>query len=347
MKPNKIKLLVSTLLILVPYTVLFLLWDMLASDTVFKWMRSIVLLPAGIIFLCLHLACVLISCYTNRHNDQHSVIMRMTYWIIPFLALYVLLLNVFILYGNTIDVKTISLLIFGVFMLVMGNYMPKCKQNSTIGFKTHWALANEENWNATHRMGGRAMVAAGVLTLIASLLPLIPSLIAFLAAILGFTLFTVLYSYFFYKKQLADGRASKADFSPKSKKANVAHIALIAVILIGVGIFVNVGSVNVALGEESFTVSATLASPLTVSYDDIDSISYHAEGIGGTRLFGFASLRLLHGTFTNDELGQYTRYSYAGGSALLLKIGDETLVLGLENDAATEELYHALIEKMK
>lgn len=42
-------------------------------------------------------------------------------------------------------------------------YMPKLKQNYTIGIRVLCTLNNEENWNMTHRMAGKVYVVAGVI----------------------------------------------------------------------------------------------------------------------------------------------------------------------------------------
>ena len=42
----------------------------------------------------------------------------------------------------------------GVLFVVLGNYMPRIKQNYTFGCRTPWALSDEHNWNRTQRMGG-------------------------------------------------------------------------------------------------------------------------------------------------------------------------------------------------
>ena len=43
--------------------------------------------------------------------------------------------------------------------MVIGNYLPKVKQNNTIGIRVVWTLQDEENWNATHRFSGKIWVA--------------------------------------------------------------------------------------------------------------------------------------------------------------------------------------------
>ena len=45
----------------------------------------------------------------------------------------------------------IALIYYGTSLLfiVIGNYLPKIKQNNTIGIRIVWTLQDEENWNAT------------------------------------------------------------------------------------------------------------------------------------------------------------------------------------------------------
>ena len=50
----------------------------------------------------------------------------------------------------------------GVLFMIIGNYLPKCKQNYTMGIKLPWTLDDEENWNRTHRFAGFLWVAGGV-----------------------------------------------------------------------------------------------------------------------------------------------------------------------------------------
>ena len=66
-----------------------------------------------------------------------------------------------------------SELIMGALFIVLGNYLPKARQNYTIGIRIPWTLANEENWNRTHRLAGFLWVAGGIITLIAALTGLI------------------------------------------------------------------------------------------------------------------------------------------------------------------------------
>ncbi len=56
--------------------------------------------------------------------------------------------------GNHTQIDVVVRVLMGILFVLFGNYMPKCKWNSTIGIKVVWALRNEENWNKTHRFAG-------------------------------------------------------------------------------------------------------------------------------------------------------------------------------------------------
>lgn len=50
----------------------------------------------------------------------------------------------------------------GALFIGMGNYLPRVKQNYTLGVKTPWALADPENWRRTQRFGGACFMVLGV-----------------------------------------------------------------------------------------------------------------------------------------------------------------------------------------
>ncbi len=58
----------------------------------------------------------------------------------------------------------------GLLFMVIGNYLPKVKQNNTIGIRVIWTLQDEENWNATHRFSGKLWMASGILCMLCGLL---------------------------------------------------------------------------------------------------------------------------------------------------------------------------------
>ena len=71
-----------------------------------------------------------------------------------------------IMYWLTALVPFIISVCFALMFVAAGNYLPKCRQNYTMGIKLPWTLADEDNWNRTHRMAGYVWTAGGILMLI-------------------------------------------------------------------------------------------------------------------------------------------------------------------------------------
>ncbi len=83
-------------------------------------------------------------------------------WIIVILANVLQFLTVTNAYQSFNHAKLIFIVI-GILFIVMGNYLPKCKYNYTVGIKLPWTLASEENWQKTHRIAGFTWVLGGIL----------------------------------------------------------------------------------------------------------------------------------------------------------------------------------------
>lgn len=86
-------------------------------------------------------------------------------------------LNVGIVYGAQPGVQSVNqpvYIVLGIFFMYMGNLMNSIKPNYFVGIRLPWTLESEENWRATHRLGGRVFLAGGaVLILSALLLPIV------------------------------------------------------------------------------------------------------------------------------------------------------------------------------
>ena len=82
--------------------------------------------------------------------------------------------------GMKLDPKLFVMPLCGVIFMIIGNYLPKCSQNVTMGIKISWTLKNEENWYATHRFAGKVWMIGGFVMMCAMFLPTPLSLIIFL-----------------------------------------------------------------------------------------------------------------------------------------------------------------------
>ena len=59
---------------------------------------------------------------------------------------------------------------FGIVLIVIGNLCAKLPPNRLAGVRTPWALADDENWDKTQRLGGWCLVIAGFVIINAALL---------------------------------------------------------------------------------------------------------------------------------------------------------------------------------
>jgi uncharacterized membrane protein len=128
-----------------------------------------------------------------------------TYWtiitvIIAFMAVtHVVILGISL--GWPIDVPTFVLLGVGAMFVIMGNLMPRVKSNWMLGIRTPWTLDSENVWRETHRLGGRTMVVAGIITMVAAFLPdAIRPWIAFGALLFG-AMIPAVYSYILWRRE--------------------------------------------------------------------------------------------------------------------------------------------------
>lgn len=89
-------------------------------------------------------------------------------------------MNLFMLYTDFKQVENLSDItpdmyriicgFLGIFMIVVGNVMPKLRMNSLIGLRTTWSLKNETTWKKSQRFAGITFMLAGVVVLVICLL---------------------------------------------------------------------------------------------------------------------------------------------------------------------------------
>lgn len=118
------------------------------------------------------------------------------------LTLFLIALDIFYYYmilmnGSHIQIGICS--IIGLFIMILGNYMPKVPQNFFFGIRTSWTMKNETVWKKTHKVAGYLFVVFGLVVIIAGFMKEIGFII-----IMAFSIFILMilcvYSYFEYKK---------------------------------------------------------------------------------------------------------------------------------------------------
>ncbi|MCH5353982.1 MAG: SdpI family protein [Acutalibacter sp.] len=358
LKKNKWKLLLSSLVVLLPMAVGLILWDSLPTQMAFHWglngeadnwsnsIFPVVILP--LVLLVFHWVAVLVTLLDPKNKNQTKKAIGLIFWIVPLISL---LLGTFLYVGAfriEFNVGMLVPAVLGLTFIVIGNYMPKCKQNHTLGIKIKWTLENEENWNATHRFAGKVWVAGGLILLLCCFLPIDALPVVVLIAPAALVVPPVVYSYRYHRKQLKMGvEAVKTPETREGRKAKIAALCIVGVVLLLCSALLFTGNITMRYDDASFTVQATYWGDLTVEYNAVDSIEYLDEKMPGTRAMGFFSPKLQMGTYLNEEYGSYTRYTYTGCDAcVVLSVSGRTLVLNGADQESTQAIYQELSAKI-
>lgn len=357
LKENKGKLILSSILIMVPTILGFLMWDKLPDTMVSHFGLdgtadgySTKLFVITVPFLCLlagQWICLYFTGKDQGNKNQNRKVTGMLYWIMPIISIFIGGQLYSITLGYEINPANYMMPLIGILFIVIGNYMPKCKQNSTIGIKIPWTLKNEENWNMTHRLGGKVWVIGGFILLFTMFVPAPISTTLFFAGIFLLIIIPFVYSYRYYLKQKQEGTwvASTLVYDEKSNKSAAIISAVIIIASLILVVFVTfTGDIRYEFEDDSFKIEADYWSDVTVKYENIESISYRDNVRPGDRVGGFGSPRLGLGNFENREFGPYTRYCYEKcKECVVLEIGGKMLVINGEDEAATKVLYEKLL----
>ncbi len=281
------------------------------------------------------------------NQKQNPKPMKTVLWILPILSNVCCGIDYAFASGWNFSIAAVLMLFLGGMFAVIGNYLPKVKMNSTLGIKIPWAYTSAENWNATHRFGGRSWFLGGLAIMVGAFLPENWSFSVMLAGILVLTVLPVLYSYCYYRKQKARGDAL-IPFPPvMTGRGGKLSLIFLAVTLLIVGALMFTGDIDYHFEDDRFTAEADFYDDLELVYDVIESLEYREGNVPGTRIWGYGSFRLLLGNFQNEEFGSYTRYTYYDPqSTVVLTTMKKTYVFSGRNREETLALYQTLLERI-
>ena len=112
--------------------------------------------------------------------------------------LYLITYALEIITFNAINVVVVAM---GVLFIIIGNMLPKVKQNFFMGIRTPWALADEQVWYATHRFGGKMWFILGIILCICGFLPTAAQIPMVLVSVGIAAVVPMVYSYIFFKRK--------------------------------------------------------------------------------------------------------------------------------------------------
>ncbi|MBQ8783345.1 MAG: SdpI family protein [Clostridia bacterium] len=206
---SKAKLIITSIITLIPILVGLILWNQLPDSMVTHWgvgnvpngwsskAMAVFGLP-GFLFI-IHWVCLLATKADPKSKDINKKLIDLVLWICPMLS--VLLGGVTYSYslGYKVNVQAVVMIFLGVLFVIIGNYLPKCKQSYTMGIKLPWTLNDEENWNKTHRLAGKLWVAGGLIMIATAF---VAGAFVSAAVIALMVIIPTAYSYFLHRKKL-------------------------------------------------------------------------------------------------------------------------------------------------
>lgn len=208
-KKNLKRLALTSVIILLPILAGVILWDQLPDIVPIHFgangkpdgyaTRFVAVFVMPLVLLAFHWICTLATAADPKNKNIDKKALGLVLWICPMISLLVNGVIYVTALGIAIDIPMIFGLFFGCLFVVIGNYMPKCRQSYTMGIKLPWTLENEDNWNRTHRFAGRLWTLGGLLTIVTAFLGN-AFIFVFLGLVLLMVIIPTVYSYLLYKK---------------------------------------------------------------------------------------------------------------------------------------------------
>lgn len=176
MKEYRKLIIATTLITLLPILLGLILWNRLPDTVAVHWGadgqadgwagKGYAVFGLPCLLAAIHLFAVLFTLNDPRRKNINKKPLMLVFWLIPVLSLVTNGIVYLTAMGADIDVFVICFVLIGIVFIVFGNYMPKLQQNYTVGIKMPWTLNSTENWNRTHRLGGRLFIVGGILMIL-------------------------------------------------------------------------------------------------------------------------------------------------------------------------------------
>lgn len=214
-KRNKGKIILTSIIILLPILIGLILWGKLPDKLPTHWnaegvvdgwsSKGFAVFGLPLFLFAVHWICLLATGADPKKQNYSEKLLNIVFWICPIISA----LGGVLIYGTALGmefkVDKIVLILMGIMFIIVGNYLPKCKQNYTMGIKIPWTLNDEENWNCTHRMSGKLWVISGFIIMLCMLLPAEAMSIVMIFVLAVTAIVPMVYSYLFYRNKMKNG----------------------------------------------------------------------------------------------------------------------------------------------
>ena len=200
-------LIITSVITLLPLFAGLILWDRLPAQMPTHWnmawevdgwsSKAFAVFGLPLMLLGFQWLCLLGTAADPKRENHPQKVVQLVLWVIPVLSVLLHTLTFATALGKQVQMEVILPVFIGLLFSIIGNYMPKCRQNYTIGIKIPWTLNSEENWNRTHRFAGWVWTFGGLVILLTGFFG---SFWLFLPITLVMVLAPIVYSGLLYRK---------------------------------------------------------------------------------------------------------------------------------------------------
>ena len=201
-KKNLKTIIATAIITLSPIVIGLIMWDKLPEKIVTHFgangtpdqysSKAFAVFGLPLVLLGIHLLCILATKLDPKHSNITDKNFKLVLWISPLLSLVLSVLCFAYSINNTVPVVSVIIIFMGVLFAVIGNIMPKVKQNYSLGIKIPPTQHDKENWYKTHRFAGKLWVLGGV---IICLTAVFENIFVFMAITLVIAFAPMVYSY--------------------------------------------------------------------------------------------------------------------------------------------------------
>ena len=206
-KKNLKILIITSIVILLPILAGVILWNQLPDPMPSHWnaageidgwsSKPFAVFGLPLILLAAQWLCMLGTAADPKKENHPTKVLHLVLWIIPVLSVVLNTATIAAAMGKEVRMEVFMPVLIGLILAIIGNYMPKCKQNYTIGIKIPWTLHSEENWNRTHRFAGWLWTFSGIALMLTGIFG---GFWIFMIVVLLMVFAPILYSYLLHRK---------------------------------------------------------------------------------------------------------------------------------------------------
>ena len=210
LKKNKRFMIITSIITAFPILVGFLLWDQLPEQMATHFdsygnpngysSKLFAVTTCYLICLGAHIVCAVITSADPRKSNISQKIYRLVLCICPVVSIYCALAMYGYALGYTEFAGGWTWILLGMIFIVGGNYLPKCRQNYTIGVKLPWTLADTDTWDYTHRLSGKTWMIGGILMCLTAFQRSVDPVVVNVGIMCVAVAIPVIASYIYYRK---------------------------------------------------------------------------------------------------------------------------------------------------